>query len=577
MVKKITTLVLLLLSVSSGFAQNDTTLLRLYRDADIVVHIRFPNSRFSDLPSFTHDLGTEHYILSFSLIDTYKQRVESIGTHFSLIHTYTQPAISSFLFPGKDYVVFLKSRNVPGRDNYIQGYEIPEMLPGGIVPFTREIDRIFKKIPRATAFDRAVQKGKWNVVKRHIRQHIRREALHHGKNISLSLNHLNTWLRSHATVDAVHGDSCGMHIDIYPGWVDEGIRFLTRDGPQEFNLSMPLGKVRRFSAVYYWVGLHGSRDKLIFGRLREQPGVLEGFRKNCIDMRFQRISNWKHQQDVELSTAIYQDTIHLVAMTSPLIRVKVKLLNRSAGPLNLLWPDKQDDGWEIFIFKMRSEDGSVIREDGEFLEMPPLTSIGPSMIKLAVGDSLVGWHSFNDPYCCDTDPTACHDLAWIPEGNCKIGVTYKPAISGGDTSLYWNPEGGCREKWNEKRVYFQNTEESRELKFKARLIEKNYPYRNIFGQKGQSDALVTVAEVPEGSPFQKGDTIGCRFPVNVHYLMRLPQPRPAMEAELMSFGDLIELEIIANYTADEFRLPTGKLVRNYLLKNSMGAIRRIDE
>ena len=577
MIKKTILLFCLFIIFMQGSAQTDSAAVRLYKEADLVFHIRLPNTPVSEYPYFMHDMGTLYYMLSFTLMHNYKQRTDSLYNQFRLIHTNSQAPLASYLHPGQEYIVFLKSDQVSGRDDYHAGYGSPVLMNGGIIPFTRKIDRQLKKIPRSTSFDRAVQKEKWNAVKRKIKWQVRKEAFFHGKNIAGSLTHLNAWLRSHATVDAVHGDSCGIHIDIYPGWVDEGIRFLTRKGPEEYNLSMPTGKVRRFSFIYYWVGLHGSRDKLLFGSLRKQPGVLQGFRESCIDYRFQRISNWKHQQDVVLSTSIYQDTIPQVSMTSPLIRVKVKLTNRSAGPLTLVWPDKQDDGLEIFLFTILSKDGTLIKEDGEFLEMPPTTSIGPSLIRIAAGDSLVGWHSFNDPYCCDTDPTACHSLAWIPEGEAKIGVTYKPAISQGDTSLYWNPEGGYREVWNEKRLYFQPTEPAEELKLGGKLIEKNYLYRNGFGQKGVCDALVLLTDVPERSPFNKGDTIGCRFPVNVHYLMRLAQPRPAMDIEIMDAGDLLELEVTANYPPDEFLLPSGRKTRNYLLKNSPGAIRRITE
>ncbi len=564
--------------ISGVYSQQESAVLRMYKEADLVFRVRIAATSLSETPYFTHDLGTEWYSFHFSIVHKYKQRTSSADSNFLLPHFYNAPPISDSIKPGKEYIVFLKAdRPADGYSNQpsdFSGYQV--ILKDGLVMYSDTWDKKLKGLLKETSFDRAVYACYWKAVRRKIHSIIRKEAFVHGRNTNTSMQHLNSWLASHQTVDALHGDSCGIHIDIYPGWVDEGIRFLTSSGPIEKQMTIGLGKVRKWGFLYHWVGLHSSCDKLIFRGLWDSPGVLEAFRKNCLDFRFQRISNWKSQKDIEISTVHFYDTITPVSMTSPLIRIKVKLLNRSAGPLNVLWPDKQDDGWEIFLFRMLEKEGGFCKEDGEFLEMPPLTSIGPSMVRLMPGDSLVGWHSFNDPFCCDTDPTACHDLSALTEGDWKTGLVYKPMISAGDTSVYWNPEGGSRILWNNRSIHINSVKEAKQMTVRARLLEKTGDYLNYHGQRGRYDALVAVIEVPGDCPFKQGDTIACRFPVNIHYLLRLAESRPAMNAELMTAGDMLEIDFLANYPPDEFNLKSGQSIKNYLLLNSMNTLRFIE-
>ncbi len=562
-VPRLITLLLLLLTSLFSRAMTDTALVAAFSKADLVAHIRLGKEPLGEIPVMIHDVGTEYYTFRFKVLEVYKQRFLLHDNSFTWIQTTSMRPMQEVFTPGEEYIAFLAYADEAWST----------LLVRDILPYDANTGHQLQEVCRSNTFDRAVSNMKWNKVERMLRRQVKKASRQYGKEEHKAEAQVYRWLESHNTVDVLNPDSCASHICIYPGWSDAGIRFLTPRGPVEYILTLQHGKVRRWGYVRHRIGLRTSVDKIFFRSFRPGENIIAGMRQSCFFERYQRISYWKKQDDVSFTTTLVQDTIRPLSMIPPLIRVRTQLKNTSAESVTLLWPNKQTDGYEILLAAMLNPEGQRLEEDGIFLEMPDPTHVPPSLITLQPGDSVSMWHSIKDPYCFQTDASACHDISFVQEGRWKLGMKYAPLFSEGDTTLWWYPEGNTREYWNEKELVVESVVPVEEVTVQGVLVEEQASYTNDYGQQGRYNALVRVTGAPAGSPFKSGDLIACRHTVNTCYLLNLGESRPACDTDLMQPGDPLELDMVVNYPPDRFTHKSGEIIFNYLLSNSINSLR----
>lgn len=553
------------------------TLMKLYADADYVAHVRLGESGPEN--SFSEDMGTTWYRVSFSTLEVYKQRdTQNLQEYYFVHYGYEVPDPGLFL-PGKELIVFLKRNGLTDDPTYcevkLNPWEFTQAvaIKGGIWPYTRQLGMEIINFGLQTSFDRAVTKGQWTRVTRIIKQQIRKAARENREEPYQGIEQVNEWLLNHNTVDQVAVDSCAAHIDIWPGWTDTGIRFLTRQGPREFRLTIASGKTVRWKYWLRWVGISPMKDRNVFRSLAESPEVLFQINTTCQQYYFERMKGWKPQQDLEIKITPLSDTLVLFPGVAPLIRVKVVMLNRSAEPLNILWPEEQTQGYPILRFCLTASDGRRMEEETMVEMLQRNESIWPVIRQVMPGDSLVAWHSINDPYGFSSDISSNHTIPYVNEDNFMLSVLYEPKLDG-DTSLYWNPVNGSREVFYPKALtaFFPYVPTDTFL-CNIRMIERGGGYTNAYGQRCLFNGLGTVLEAPAGSGIVPGDTIAYRFPYTIWDPWTENPSRPAYDAELAQPDDILQLKVNGSFPVDRFsKSGTGKM-GNFLLINEPDAVK----
>jgi hypothetical protein len=559
-------------------ATPDSTILKLYLDADYVAHIKL-GEPVSDM-GFYSDMGTTWYRVKFTPVEVHKQRDTVQLQEFFFVHYGYELPNPGLWMPGTELIVFLARS---GMQDHSSGsvarlnpweFDHAALIKDGAVVSTTKLNKQIRSLRHATSFDRAVTDGRWGSIERKIKRKVNQASRKYGKETGFAVKHVNRWLGEHHTVDEVAVDSCAIHISIFPGWVTTGIRFLSDQGPKEYSLTETLGKSTRWKYWFRWAGFKPSRNKLYFKSFVETPEVLQTIDQTCKSYYFERRKGWQRQEDVEIILSLLDDTVRLLPGVSPLIRVKLTMINRSMVTRNILWPDRQNNGYKILNFKLITPDGHTMEEDDMFL-MTRDESIWPSIIPVAPGDSLVAFHSINDPYGFATDITANHAIPFLNENDYLISVIYKPLLDG-DTTRYWNPASGQREVFCRQPFYAGFSYDQPEpVTLNVMMIEKGGGYTNHYGQHCVYNGLVVVMEAPEECSFMVGDTIAYRFPYTMYDEWQGQDSRPAFDAELAEPGNVLQIDVNCSFPYDLFYKSGTGILNNVLLTNMGNAVRII--
>jgi hypothetical protein len=548
----------------------------LYRKADYVAHIRVVGEL---VPSgFTSDLGTTWYQVSFMPLEVHKNRDTTQISSFWFVHSGYDVPDPEWFKAGQEWIVFL---TFTGFSEYPDSIKIPvwefrepSLMQEGKLPFDLRVNREIRQLRNATPFDRAVTANDFTQVEQIISGQVQMVSIRHGGDMYQAVGEMKHWLKSFSTVDAVEGDSCATHILIYPGWYDLGLRFLTGRGPEEYTLTLSLGKVVNLYFLRYILRRAGDINRLFFKSFRPTPGIIEQIHQTCVREEFQHKQSWMPQDSVEISLTCLQDTIWIIPGQMPAIRVKVKFLNTSNEVKYILWPAHQTRGFKQMSIRLYDEEGNVLEEEELFPLQQEYGSADAERIGLLPGDSLVGYHSINDFYGAFTDATANHFFPWFYETRYIMSLIYSPKFDG-DSSLNWIPEGGSREVFHHlslPAIFTQHP--SDEVTITARLISKEGYYVNNFGQTCSYDGMVEVIGNLQGDRFRYSDTLAFRFPYNM-YDRTIAQPHPALDFNLMETGDLLQLDINTFHPADTIMQENFIGIPNVLLANRPDALRII--
>lgn len=549
----------------------------LYKHADYVAYIKVTGEL---VPSgFTHDLGTTWYQVSFVPVEVHKNRDTAQLASFWFVH-YGYEAPDPAMFPaGSEWIVFLSRtgfQEVVEIQNKIDPENFSEaaLMPDGKLPFSPGLNKDIRRLRSATAFDLAVTESDFKQVEELIYSHVQQVSLQYGSEMRPAVQEIVNWLTSFATVDMVVGDTCAIHICIYPGWYDMGIRFLTSEGPREYALTLSLGMQLRVGCLGALLKRSGAIDRVILKSFVTAPGILGRINQTCIQYYFQRKQHWIRQDELEISLQSLQDTIRIVPGQMTMLTLRVKVVNKSAKEQILLWPVQQNRGFMQLRFRLHDEDGNVMEEEEMFQPDEGLPPVDVTWVKLAPGDSLVSYQTINDFYAPFSDWSAVHFFPYMRETRYLVSMVYEPRQDG-DSSLYWNPPGGSIEVFYTVPIpaIFVQEPEPEEL-LTLRLISKGDYYENQFGQKSSYDGLAEIIGSSAGSSFRPGDTLAFRFPYNM-YERAFPESRPAMDVDLMKPGDLIQVDVNRNYPSDLFGTEHFGNIRNVLLANRPDALRII--
>ncbi len=560
--------------ISIVFAGN---LQELYLKADFVAHIRIEAQPYSS--GFTHDLGTTWYEVKFVTLEVHKNRDTANPSTFRFVHyEYEKPDVALFRV-GTEWIVCLSRTGLsevtePYKKPEPRDFQEPALMKGGHLSFDARLNNEIRQVRMATPFDRAVTEGDFEQVEQIISDQVQLSSLRHRKDMALAVTEITTWLRSFTTVDVAVGDSCAIHICIYPGWYDLGIRFLTEKGPREYVLTLSLGKVIRMACLGHLFKSAGHVDRVFFLSFRQTPGIIEQIYQTCLREEFQRKQGWFRQDGVEISITPLQDTIWLISGQMQALRVRVKFLNTSQDVRYILWPAFQTVGFKQISLRLHDEEGNVLEEEELFPLQQDNGAVGVKRIGLLPGDSLVGYHSINDYYGAFTDATANHFFPWLHETRYLISLIYHPTFDG-DSSLNWMPEGGSREVFYHlplPALFVHNS--SFEETLTARLISLEGYCTNNFGQQYSYDGLVEIIGNLQGSRFKYGDTLAFRSPYNM-YDRTVIQSHPTLDFHRMQAGDLIHIDVNGNYPEIITQDANGRQIRIAILANRPDALRII--
>lgn len=550
----------------------------LYQHADFVAHIRVKTPPTST--GFIHDLGTTWYAVTFEALEVHKNRDTTQLSAFWFVHYgYEKPDAALFM-AGTEWIVCL-SRT--GTSEAITHYKKPEpwdfqepaLMNGGHTPYDRELNLEIRRLRTATFFDRAVTNADFTEVEQIIADQVRRSSLRHGHDMAPAVAEITTWLRSFATVDEARLDSCATHICIYPGWYDLGIRFLTAQGPQEYILTLSLGRVIRLGCLGHLLKRSGQVDRVFMKGFRHAPGFLEQIHQTCIREAFQRKQYWVRQPDVEISITPLNDTIWLIPGQMQHLRLRVKFLNTSGETKYILWPSHQTVGFRQISLKLHDEEGNVHDEEELFPLEQDHGAVDAKRIALQPGDSLIGYHSINDFYGAFTDATANHFFPWLRESRYLFSLIYHPTFDG-DSSLNWMPEGGSREVFCHQPIQaLFSPQPSGEEIFTARLISGSGGYINQYGQRCSYDGVVEIIGSIQGDHYKSGDTLAFRSPYFMYDRM-VQHSHPALDVHRMQVGDLIQIAVNTHYPEETGRDDAGRKIRMMLLDNRPDALKIID-
>jgi hypothetical protein len=448
-------------------------------------------------------------------------------------------------------------------------------MKGGHTPYNRQLNLEIRRLRTATWFDRAVTEGDFIGIEQIIADQVRQSSLRHRQDMAPAVAEITTWLRSFATVDEARLDSCATHICIYPGWYDLGIRFLTAQGPQEYILTLSLGRVIRLGCLGRLLKRSGQVDRVFMKGFRQSPGFLEQIHQTCIREEFQRKQYWVRQPDVEISITTLNDTIWLIPGQMQPLRLRVKFLNTSGEIKHILWPSHQTVGFRQISLKLHDEEGNVYDEEELFPLEQDHGAVDAKRIALQPGDSLIGYHSINDFYGAFTDATANHFFPWLRESRYLISLLYHPTFDG-DSSLNWIPEGGSREVFCHQPIpALFNHQPSGEEVFTARLISGSGVYTNHYGQRCSYDGLAEIIGSIQGDHYKSGDTLAFRSPYFMYDRM-VQHSHPALDVHRMQVGDLIQIAVNTHYPEEAGQDAARRNIRMVLLDNRPDALKIID-
>jgi hypothetical protein len=132
----------------------------------------------------------------------------------------------------------------------------------------------FKKVARQ--FNKQVKCRKWG------------KTFDNGPGSGMQVTHvydldtLTLWLKNMPCVADAYWDKCQVKIGIYPGWVEIGAKFNTRDGIREMCFCLQEGTTGAIHILGWQPHLFKSKNKLILKRLYDCEGFIDKQKANCL-------------------------------------------------------------------------------------------------------------------------------------------------------------------------------------------------------------------------------------------------------------------------------------------------------
>ncbi|MFN5318826.1 MAG: hypothetical protein ACK5CY_08290 [Bacteroidia bacterium] len=366
------------------------------------------------------------------------------------------------------------------------------------------------------------------------------------------------WLSMQPNVKQIVADTCGVHICIWPGWVDYSIIAKSDTGWVEYGYTVQLGRTHR---IGYWAGSWWRhRPKFLY--FKPEQGRLASFLNNC---KVEEDNNRRALNDNRLRFNADHGRLNWSVNDAPkfedsehnTLRFKLELENLSTDTLRLAYPIHQNAGKKLVYLKFHD----AIKPQS-FVELRNIELIlnedlkGPDTLVLAPGERFSQWHSFNDEINADGNLLASHKIHELPTGKYRIQIIYNPPESSAGDSTLWRPSYDSISAWLPYIWQYNKPEIPDTFSITGEVTDGPSEYETEYDFKGEYISRIKILASEDISSINIGDTIAWKFKAE----SRLQNTgRPLSLEKFQITGNKICLVIDRNYPGQALRNKGYKL------------------
>ena len=366
------------------------------------------------------------------------------------------------------------------------------------------------------------------------------------------------WLKRQPNVKQIVADTCGIHICIWPGWVDYGIIAKSDTGWVEYGYTVQLGRAHRFS--YLWGGWWRHRPKFL--HFKPEEGQIASFANYC---KLEEENDRRALNDNQLRFNADPGRLNWSVMDAPkfedsennTLRFKLEFENLGIDTLRLAYPIHQNSGQKIIYLKFHD----AINPQS-FLEQRKVELILHGDTKdldtlvLAPGERYSEWHSFNDEINADSDIRASHKMAGLPAGKYRVQIFYNPPKPITNDSTLWRPSCDSISAWLPYIWSYNTPEPPDTFSIIGEVIGGPAPFETQYEFNGEYISSIKVLESNDLSCIKIGETLAWKFKAKDRLL---GSGRPMALEAFQSPGNKIRLTIDRNYSGQTLKNTSNRL------------------
>lgn len=407
------------------------------------------------------------------------------------------------------------------------------------------------------AFNRALAKGQSGkaarILKRKLYRYDRRRifSVNFDKSGS-AVRKTIEWLELQPNVRQVVADTCGIHICIWPGWVDYTIEVNSDAGLVEYGYTVQLGRTRRLS---YWAG-RWWRHRPTFLYFKPVESRKASFANNCkIEAENQR----RMLNDNRLRFSVDPGRLNWSIVDAPkfedsdknTLRFKLEFENLGTDTLRLAYPMNQNTGEKLVYVRFHDAMKPRSFMETRTIELTrDVNGKGFDTLVLAPGERYSEWHSFNDLLNGDRDFRASHRIDSLPEGSYRVEIIYNPPKPVSNDSILWRPSCDSISAWLPYMWKYAAPQAHEDLTIRGEVLDGAAEYETRFGFKSKYIGVVKVMETSDSLLVLPGEIIAWKFTCD-HY--RNLKGRPVALEPFQTKGTLIRLRLDASLPTETLK------------------------
>ncbi|MEZ5173475.1 MAG: hypothetical protein R2850_08205 [Bacteroidia bacterium] len=395
--------ILMLLSFFNLQAISDKELSELVFQSDYIALVQLPQTPVDSLAYMVHDLGTTYYESAFKPIRVFKENISPVTHQYMFIHHgYDKPGTNLYA-PGMRCYLFLSNglpKAMHGRISLLSQDAYPgalTLLNGGLLPQSEMSEHRLAEYTRQSEFARHARLGNIKALKRYVNEFI---SDRNRKNLldKTYQTKLTDWLLSFSGIDGVMGDSCAIHISIWPGWTDTYFWVNTPKGKKEYAITIQHGRTSRFPLPKQ------VRNDWVLSSLVQAEGACDQVLQRCAEYRKnEKIDAYNNLIQLRitegsLNWSVYDAPLHNECVDD-MIRFELSLTNTGDSAMFVRWPGNQNYGASLFSFYLINPD---TRQEFPVYANQTLYTMyvarPPENTLLAAGERLSATFSINDPF-----------------------------------------------------------------------------------------------------------------------------------------------------------------------------------
>jgi len=320
------------------------------------------------------------------------------------------------------------------------------------------------------------------------------------------------WLERQPNVSKIVADTCGIHICIWPGWVDYVIEAKSDVGLVEYGYTVQLGRTRRLS---YWAG-RWWRHRPKFLYFKPVEGRMASFANNC---KMEAENQRRMLNDNRLRFNADPGRLNWSIVDAPkfedsernTLRFKVELENVSSDTLRLAYPLNQNAGVRLVYVRFHDAMKPQSYAESRNIELVlDQNAKGPDTLILPPGARHSEWHSFNDELNGDRDLRASHRIDSLPYGSYRVEIFYNLPKPIANDSTLWRPSCDSISAWLPY-IWKYAPERQEDVTIIGQVVEGASEYETRFGFKSKYIGLVKVIEASDSNVVKPGEVIAWKF------------------------------------------------------------------